>query len=424
MGSTLLLFSKREIEMVWLKRASWALGVVVAVAVVAWFAWPRPVPVDLVKVALGPMEVTVDEEAKTNLRHVYTVTSPVTGTVLRISNPDGMPAESSVHVGDRVIAGETIVAVLQPLPPTLIDVRSRQELEAAATAADAAVVLAEAEVQRMEATLQLARDNLERAQALNAADVSSAKALEVAKTEVAVNEAGLASAKAQLDIRRSEANAAQARLTPATVTSPDDPDCCIKVRAPASGVVLSISQESGGIVQAGTPLLNIGDPTDLEIVSDLLSTEAVKVKPGAAVLIDGWGGPPLKGKVASIEPNGFTKVSALGIEEMRVRAAITLTDPAQNWATLGNDFRAIVHINLWDTASALTLPVGALFRQGDSWAVFTLREGRARTTLVELGHRNERAAEVLSGLAEGDQVVLHPSDRVADGVAVAQREVR
>lgn len=410
--------------MVWLKRASWVLGIVVALGAVAWFTWPRPLPVDLATVALGPMKVTIDEEARTNLRHVYTVTAPVTGTVLRLSNPDGMSPEMSVHVGDRVVAGETIVAVLQPMSPSLLDVRSRQELEAAATAADAAVKLAEAEIQRMEATLQLARDNLARAEALRATDVGSAKALEVARTDVAVNEAGLASTKALLDVRRSEAEAGRARLNPATVTSPDDPDCCITVRAPASGVVLAIAQESEGIVQAGTPLLKIGEPTDLEIIADLLSTEAVKVKPGAAVVIDGWGGAALKGTVARVEPNGFVKVSALGIEEMRVRTVIDLVGPPQDWSTLGNDFRALVHISLWDTASALTLPVAALFRQGDRWAVFALRDGRARVTVVEIGHRNESVAEVLSGLAAGDEVVLHPSDRVADGVAVAQREVR
>lgn len=410
--------------MVWFKRAFWLLGVVVAVAALIWFVWPRPVPVDLATTTLGPMQVTIDEEARTNLRHVYTVTAPVTGIALRIANPDGAPAEMSVHVGDRVIAGETVVAVLQPMPPTLIDVRSRQELEAVATAADAAVQLAEAEVMRMDATLQLARDNLTRAETLSTTNAGSAKSLEVARTDVAVNEAGLASAKAQTDVRRSEAEAARARLDPATVISPNDPDCCIKLRAPASGVVLAINQESEGIVQAGTPLLRIGDPTDLEIVADLLSTEAVKVKPGAAVVIDGWGGAPLKGTVVRVEPNGFVKISALGIEEMRVRTVIDLVDPPQDWSTLGNDFRVIVHISLWDTASALTVPVAAMFRMGDDWAVFALRDGRARTTVVELGHRNERVAEVQSGLVAGDEVILHPNDRVADGVAVAQREVQ
>lgn len=410
--------------MVWFKRAFWLLGVVVAVAALIWFVWPRPVPVDLATTTLGPMQVTIDEEARTNLRHVYTVTAPVTGIALRIANPDGAPAEMSVHVGDHVIAGETVVAVLQPMPPTLIDVRSRQELEAVATAADAAVQLAEAEVMRMDATLQLARDNLTRAETLSTTNAGSAKSLEVARTDVAVNEAGLASAKAQTDVRRSEAEAARARLDPATVISPNDPDCCIKLRAPASGVVLAINQESEGIVQAGTPLLRIGDPTDLEIVADLLSTEAVKVKPGAAVVIDGWGGAPLKGTVVRVEPNGFVKISALGIEEMRVRTVIDLVDPPQDWSTLGNDFRVIVHISLWDTASALTVPVAAMFRKGDDWAVFALRDGRARTTVVELGHRNERVAEVQSGLVAGDEVILHPNDRVADGVAVAQREVQ
>lgn len=410
--------------MPWIKRASWMLGLVIIVAAVGWFAWPQPVPVDLATLALGPINVTVDDEAKTNVRHVYTVFAPVTGTALGVSSPEGAPAEASVHVGDRVTGGETVVAVIQPLPPSLLDTRSKQELEAAAAAGDAAVRLAEAEVLRMEATLQFARDDLQRAEALSATDVGSARALEVAMTEVAVNEAGLASAKAQLEVRRSEADAARARLAPSPSGPPDDPDCCIYVRAPASGVVLSITQPSTGIVQAGTPLLTIGDPTDLEIVADLLSTEAVKVKPGAAVLIDGWGGDPLRGKVRQVEPSGFVKVSALGIEEMRVRTAIDLVDPPAAWSSLGNDFRVIVHIGLWGAESALTVPVSALFRQGESWAVFALQDGRARSTVVKIGHRNERIAEVLSGLEAGDEVVLHPSDRIVDGVAVSQRELR
>lgn len=281
--------------MVWIKRAAWVLGVVIVGFGAAWFAWPRPIPTDIATLALGPMEVTVDEEARTSVRHVYTVSAPVTGTLLRISNPDDGTENLSLHVGDRVVKDQTVVAVIQPVPPTLLDVRSRQELEAAVAAADAAVRLAEAEIKRMEATLQFAQEDLQRAEALSATDVGSKKALEAATTQVTVAEAGLASAQAQLAVRASEAAAALARLNPTDKLDPSDPNCCVAVRAPADGVVLAITRDSEGVTQAGTPLLQIGDPADLEVLADLLSTEAVKVAIGAPVVVDGWGGAPLSG---------------------------------------------------------------------------------------------------------------------------------
>lgn len=406
----------------WLKIATWVFALLLIAAGVAWFVWPRPVPVDLAAVTLGPMEVTVDDEARTSLRHVYTVSAPVTGRLLRISNPSGSHGDTSLHVGDRVIAGETVVAVLQPMQPGLLDTRSREELQAVVAAAEASVALAEAEVRRIEALLVFSRDELGRAQSLAATDSIPTQALEAAQTDLAVNEAALESAKAQLQIRQSEQLAAQARLMgPLDSETPSDPACCIRLTAPATGVVLRILQQSEGVLPAGTPIVEIGDPRDLEIVADLLSTDAVQIKPGAAVRIDEWGGPTLSGRVSRIEPDGFAKVSALGIEELRVRTLIDVVDPPEKWSALGNDFRVTVHIELWRSEKTLTVPVAALFRSGDDWAVFTLRDGRARATPVQIGNRNQRSAEILSGLVEGDQVVLHPSDRIIDGTAVAQR---
>jgi HlyD family secretion protein len=242
---------------------------------------------------------------------------------------------------------------------------------------------------------------------------------------LATNEAALASTKAQLDIRRSEYALANARLI-----GPSDNDtlgsagCCIQIRAPATGRVLRVLQESEAVVAAGTPLVEIGDALDLEIVADLLSTDAVQIKAGAQVRIDGWGGAPLQGAVTRVEPEGFVKVSALGIEEQRVRTIIDFVDPPEAWSALGNDFRVIVHVSLWSSDGALLVPVAALFRQGEEWAVFAVRDGRARTTVVTIDHRNERMAEVVSGLSPGDRVILHPSDRIEDGVAVSERDVR
>jgi HlyD family secretion protein len=194
------------------------------------------------------------------------------------------------------------------------------------------------------------------------------------------------------------------------------------VLAPASGRVLKIVQDSEATVLPGTPLADIGNPLDLEVVADLLSTDAVQIKVGAPVRIDGWGGKPIKGKVVRVDPAGFLKVSALGIEEQRVRVTIDFADPPETWDSLGHDYRVVVHVTTWSASDALTVPVSALFRKGDQWAVFADENGRARVRPVHIGHRNNRVAEVMSGLAAGDRVVLHPSDRITDGTKVAQRQ--
>jgi HlyD family secretion protein len=186
--------------------------------------------------------------------------------------------------------------------------------------------------------------------------------------------------------------------------------------------VLKIIQDSEAVVAAGAPLLEIGDPLDLEVIADLLSTDAVQVKPGSHVRIDGWGGSPIKGRVTRVDPAGFNKVSALGIEEQRVRTTIDFAEAPEAWSRLGHDYRVIVHVTVWSTQEALTVPVGSLFRSRNDWAVYAVKGGRARTTTVKIRHRNAQVAEVVSGLMAGDQVVLHPSDRVRDGAAVSQRE--
>jgi HlyD family secretion protein len=401
---------------VWLKRMAVLLTAALVVAALGWFAWPRPVAVDIAAVVAAPMAVTVDEEGKTRVRHIYTVSAPVAGKVLRTSR----------HVGDEVVADETVVAVMEPVRPGFHDVRTHEELVGALSAAEAAVRLAEAEVRRMEATLDFSRSELRRAEALSKTDSISLKAMDKAKFDVQTGEAALASAKAQLEVRRSERASAAARLIDPGAASDGRPipTCCVQMRAPRSGRVLALPQESERVVQAGTPLIEIGDPRDLEIVADLLSPDAVQVRPGAPVRIDGWGGPPLRGRVARVDPAGFMKVSALGIEEQRVKTVIDITDPPETWSALGHDFRVVVHIATWNTDKALVVPVGALFRAREQWTVFVVTDGRARLRPVEIGHRDGRTAEVLSGLQEGDDIVLHPSDRVRDGIAVAARQGR
>lgn len=400
---------------IWIRRTAGLLVAAAAVAGAAWFAWPQPIPVDLAPVARAPMEVTIEDEGRTRVRHVYTVSAPTAGKVLRTPR----------HVGEEVVADETVVAVMQATTPGFLDLRSRQELRAALAAAEATVELAEHEVQRIARGLEFARDELQRAEALARRNVVSAQAMDKAQADVETAEHALAAARAQLAVRHGERASLAARLIEpegASGPRPSDPSWGIQLRAPASGRILAIRQESEAVVQPGTPLIDIGDPRDLEVVVDLLSNEAARIEPGSAARIDGWGGSPLQGKVRRIDPAGFTKVSALGIEEQRVSSIIDLVDPPDAWLRLGHDFRVIVNVTVWSSEDALTVPVAALFRRGGAWAVYAVRDGRARNTAVEIGRRTDRTAEVLAGLSPGEQVILHPSDRIADGVAVAARK--
>ena len=408
----------------WTKRAPWIVVAGLALGVLVWFAWPAPLVVDIGIVSKGPMEVTIDDDGKTEVRHVYTVSAPIAGKVLRISQPAGDEGVSR-HVGDQVTANETVVAVMQPTVPGFIDFRTREEAEAAVAAADGAVKYAESEVHRLEAAVTFYRAEFVRTQALARTQTVSVQALDKAKFDAESNEASLASAKAQVQVWQSVRASLAARLIdPSGAVSPSNPGCCIQLRAPVSGRVLKINQESEAPVQAGTPLIEIGDPLDLDVVADLLSTDAVQIKIGAPVRIDGWGGPSIGGHVTKVDPAGFLKVSALGIEEQRVRTTIDFTDPSEFWSRLGHDYRVIVHIMVWSAPDALTVPVAALFRQGENWAVYAVEDGRAQVRQITIGHRNNRSAEVLSGLSAGDRVILHPSDRIQQGISVAQRETR
>jgi HlyD family secretion protein len=379
-----------------------------------WALRPSPVQVDLAEISRGAMRVTVDEEGKTRVRRVFVVSAPVTGKLRR----------SLLDPGDAVVGGETVIAVMEPSAPAFLDVRSRQEAEAQVAAARAAVALAEAEVRLSDAELSWAWSELQRTQSLAQTSVVSARSHERARLEHDKQMAAVARAKSNLDVRTAELATASAHLIgPETMSAAraDASGCCVEVRSPQSGVVLRELQESERVIAAGTPLFEIGDPADIDIVVELLSTDAVRVSPGAQATIEGAGlAERLTARVRRIEPAGFTKVSALGIEEQRVRTFLDLDAPASQRSALGHDYRVFTRIAVWSSAEALRLPLSAVFRIGDSWAVYKAADGRAVLTPVEIGQRNNAHADVLSGLVPGDKVVMHPSDRVTAGTRIRQ----
>lgn len=394
------------------KRREWVwAGVGVALVIFFLFAfWPRPVVVDLVAVSRGPLRVTVSDEGRTRIREIFSVSAPVNGRLLRVER----------HAGDTVTGGQTVVAQLEPTDPSFLDVRTRAQAEAAVKAAEAALALAKAEHDRARAELDFASAELARTSALVKKGTASQAALDRARLAFRTSEAQLATADAAHRVKEFELETAKALLI--DPSERHAPESAIPLLAPVTGRILRVMQESESVLTPGTPVMEIGDPADLEIEVELLTTDAVAVKAGAPVFVTDWGGPgALNGKVRLVEPFGFTKISALGIEEQRVSAIIDLTDPPEKWTRLGHGYRVDVAIVVDEIENAVRVPLGALFRMDDSWAVFRVDRRRARLTKIEIGPANDTQAVVTSGLEPGTQVVLYPSDRISEGTRVAAR---
>jgi HlyD family secretion protein len=388
-----------------------AAAVLVLIGFLVWAFLPRPVEVELAAVAPRTLEIAVEEDGEARIREVFTVSATMTGKLQRIS----------LHAGDSVTEGETVVASIGPAAPVLLDSRSRAVAEASAAAAQAAMDLARAQLAEAEASNEFMASEANRAIALYQKGAISQRNYDNAIRERKTAQATVGSALANLAVREKELESALAVLRPDT--NGDAGRCCVDILAPVSGRVLRVLTESEQVVQPGTPILEIGDPGNMEVMAELLSRDAVRVKEGAAATITGWGGVPIAAVVERVEPSALTKVSALGIDEQRVKVILALTGPAEEWSQLGHGFRVITRIALWREDGVLTIPVGALFRDGEDWATFVLRDGRARLQTIALGERNETFAQVLGGLQPGDQVILHPSDLVADGISVAPRPV-
>ena len=386
--------------------------VLISVAVVggllAVALWPKTIPVELGAVSRGPLMITVDEEGMTRVRDRFIVSSPVGGRVLRIE----------LEPGDAVKRGQIVARVRAEAPP-LLDERTRAEAQAAIDSARAALGRARAEEQRARATLAQLQRELTRIRELAQNRVVAPQELEAREAEAKIAAESVNAAVFAVQAATSELQRAQARLAPPT---PDAAGRVVIVTAPADGVVLKRLRESESVVPPGDPLIEIGDPHQLEIVADLLSTDAVRVKRGARAIIEQWGGEQLlEARVRRIEPAGFTKISALGVEEQRVNVVLDFVDPAAAWTSLGDAYRVEVRIVIWEAHAVLKVPTSALFRDGEKWAVYTVEAGRARRVVVELGHQTAQEAEVVSGLSDGVRVLLHPGDTLTSGARVKER---
>ena len=388
--------------------SGWLLGTVVLGGGLLTVAlWPSALAVDVTTATRGPLRVTIDDEGETRVRERFIISAPVYGYLARINH----------EPGDSITRGTTVLALLTPAEPTLLDARSQAELTAAAEATRAALGQAQAERERAVATLALAKSTLTRQEELADAGVSSRDALETSQIAFRTGEETVRSADFQIARAEYNLQLARARLQPSGVTGRT-----IKIMAPIDGVVLKRFRESEAVVPAGEPLLEIASPDRIEIVADVLSANAVQIAPGDPVEIQRWGGEtPLLGRVHRVEPSGFMKISALGVEEQRVNIIIHFVDEAHAARNLGDGYRVEVQIGIWEEAETLVVPVGSLFRQEGTWSVFVIEEDIVRLTSIALGQRNDAHAQVLHGLVAGTQVVLHPPDELQDGMRITPR---
>jgi HlyD family secretion protein len=384
---------------------------VVLVGVLAVLFAPEPITVESSRVTRGPMTVTVASEGKTRVKDLYEVAAPLGGRLLRIA----------IRAGDKVVANDTLIGTIEPPQPQFHDARSRAELEAKARAAEALHALAEADLVRAQADLEFARAEVVRKKNLSTTGAESQRSYEQAERDLKIRDAALVVAEKTIKQRKSEMESAKASLMTPGHNGRGETEAWIEIRSPVSGRVLNVLKESETIVAAGMPLIQVGDPAKLEVMLEMLSEDAVKVREGASARLEGWGGERLNGRVRRVEPFGFTKVSALGVEEQRVRVLLDFTDPVEAWRALGHGYRINAKIVIWEGANVVKLPIGALFRHGSNWATYVVRGGITELRMLTVGHLNDTEAEILNGVTEGEIVILHPSDRVTAGIPVRAR---
>ncbi len=384
------------------KRVLWVVVGAGVVAGVVVTAMPKPVGVERQAVARGELLVTIDEDGKTRVKDRYVVSAPLSGNLGRIE----------LRAGDEVKQGE-VLARLVPLRAPLLDARSRSQTEAQVAAALASTQQVKAQIERARAALEYAKSEAARYDKLFKQNAVSQMELDRAMLEKRARTAEMTSAEFGAKVAAHELRMARAALGRYDEKESTE---SLTIPSPISGLVLKVIQQSEGVVQAGTPLIEIGDPKALEIVVDVLTSDAVHITPGSPATIEEWGGPSLQAAVRTIEPSAFTRLSALGVEEQRVNAVVDLTAPYDDWSKLGDGYRVEARIEIFRTNDVLTIPLSAMFRHDGNWAVFIDDGGVAKLRAIQVGRRNDTVAEVASGLAEGDVVIVHPSDNVIEGV--------
>lgn len=383
-----------------------ALAVAIAVAL-----REQAVRVDVGVISRGPLTVTIDDLGETRVRDLYVVAAPITGQLRRVP----------LKPGDQAVAGSTLLARIEPVEPSPLDARAFAGAKARVRSLEAQLSASRSRVNEALAELTLAERDFGRTAELEGRGFATKASLDRARAARDAGRAALRAARQSASAAEQELASARAELLVAGSRAPGRG--AVNVTAPVSGYVLRVPQESERVVVAGTPLVEIGDPDRLELVTDLLSEDAVRVQEGAPVLIEAWGGDrQLKGKVRLVEPYGFTKISALGVEEQRVNVIIDFAEPREAWRRMGHGYRAKLRIVTSSTPATTKVPISALFRIGSRWNLFLVEDGRANLSQVKIGRMNDEEAEITSGAKVGQTVILHPSDKVRDGVRVKPRD--
>jgi HlyD family secretion protein len=386
-------------------------GALVLVALIVLGLWPKAIPVEVARVARGPLVVTVDEEGMTRVRNRYVVSAPVAGQLQRID----------WKAGANVEANQTVLAMLEASGADFLDARSQAQAEARVRAAEAAREAASAQRERAGIAAKTYAADLERATALRGQSVLSAQEFDAVALRANTAAQDARAAEFAFKVADFELQQARALLTRGTPTEGKTHPAVepLVVTSPVSGKILRVFQESARVVPGGFPLMEIGDPTDLEVRIEVLSRDGVAITPGARVMLEQWGGPePLSARVRLVEPSAFTKISALGVEEQRVYVVADFVDPIERRAALGDSYRVEARIVIWENPDALRAPAGALFQRRGEWQAYVVRGGRAQVQPVKVGRSNGVETEILSGLEPGDRVIVYPGDKVTDGTRV------
>jgi len=392
------------------KHPAIAVTAVLIIALLVWGFWPQAVFVEAIAVKRAPLTVTIEEEGRTRVIDRYIISAPVDGVACRVQ----------LDVGDPVAQGQVLLGIT-PLESQVLDPRSRAQAEAQVSAAESALEAAKQQASAAKAAAQLATTELKRLRPLLEKGVISRDAFDKAVTEVQTTTAAERSADFNVEVARYELQAARTVLE-YTAGTKHEPAERVPVHSPITGKILKLVRECEGPVRTGEPLLEVGDPSVLEVEVDVLSADAVKIKPGMKVMFDRWGGDePLQGVVRIIEPAGFTKISALGVEEQRVLVISDFTSAAEQWQRLGDGYRVEARFILWHEDDVLQVPASSLFRYQHGWAVFVIEDKRAKHRVVEVGQRNGLIAQIVKGLEQGETVINHPGDDVEDNTRIKPR---